>query len=482
MKKLLYVILLSSMVIFAGCTDEEYTDDTYKPSLDDVNAEKMVIEAGNVHYYEWNSNLSKMDVQFKIESNNPIDVFVVLSNELENIKNDKDFKYYAELSRQNILSYGAEGVVPSNTIIVIMNKGDKDAQVSIKLLAVEPIDNNKGTLKTSVFKNENKNSKANNNQLSDLELNTIHYSPYPLAFYNMFYELGEPDVTYKITNNGENPITIRLASEYQGYSNKAITTETIMPKETKEINQTIPLIKDKIKQIKTKTKFSLHYKVEYDNNGEWKTYDEQTDMIDVYPMDTIVWEIKDDKGNGIPMNEYIAVFVTPKDTSIMELLSKAKERHPEKTLSGYQDEDVNSQIKSIYDALKYDYKVSYVDVSNAYGKDYVQKVRLPKESLKLKSANCVDGAVLFASAIEALSMKPYIVVLPQHAFVAWDDGTGYIVALETTMVGNADFEDALNEGNEELDANWDALNDDDPWNGQIIDIKECRELGVLPME
>ena len=471
------------MIIFAGCVDDkEYNDNTYNPSINDVNAEKMVIEAGNVHYYEWNSNLSKMDVQFKIESNNPIDVFVVLSNELENIKNDKDFKYYAELSRQNILSYGAEGVVPSNTIIVIMNKGDKDAQVSIKLLAVEPIDNNKGTLKTSVFKNENKNSKANNNQLSDLELNTIHYSPYPLAFYNMFYELGEPDVTYKITNNGENPITIRLASEYQGYSNKAITTETIMPKETKEINQTIPLIKDKIKQIKTKTKFSLHYKVEYDNNGEWKTYDEQTDMIDVYPMDTIVWEIKDDKGNGIPMNEYIAVFVTPKDTSIMELLSKAKERHPEKTLSGYQDEDVNLQIKSIYDALKYDYKVSYVDVSNAYGKDYVQKVRLPKESLKLKSANCVDGAVLFASAIEALGMKPYIVVLPQHAFVAWDDGTGYIVALETTMVGNADFEDALNEGNEELDANWDALNDDDPWNGQIIDIKECRELGVLPME
>ena len=388
------------------------------------------------------------------------------------------------MSRQNILSYGAEGVVPSNTIIVIVNNGDKDAQVSIKLLAVEPIDN-EGTLKTSMFKNENKNSNANNNhnnQLSDLELNTIYYSPYPLAFYNMFYELGEPDITFEITNNGENPITIRLTSEYQGYSNKAITTETIMPKETKEINQTIPLIRNKIEQIKTKTKFSLHYKVEYDNNGEWKTYDEQTEMIDVYPMDTMVWAIKDDKGNEIPMDEYIAVFVTPKDASIMELLSKAKERHPERTLSGYQDEDVNSQIKAIYDALKYDYKVSYVDVSNAYGKDCVQKVRLPKETLKLKSANCVDGSVVFASAIEALGMKPYIVLLPEHAFVAWDDGTGYIIALETTMVGSNDFEDALNEGNRELEENWDALTDDDPWNGQIIDIKECRELGILPME
>ena len=42
-------------------------------------------------------------------------------------------------------------------------------------------------------------------------------------------------------------------------------------------------------------------------------------MIDVYPMDTIVWEIKGDKGNGIPMNEYIAAFITPKDNAIMEL-------------------------------------------------------------------------------------------------------------------------------------------------------------------
>ena len=36
--------------------------------------------------------------------------------------------------------------------------------------------------------------------------------------------------------------------------------------------------------------------------------------------------------------------------------------------------------------------------------------------------------------------------------------------------------------NMELEEYWDALTDDDPWNGQIIDIKECRELGILPME
>jgi hypothetical protein len=193
------------------------------------------------------------------------------------------------------------------------------------------------------------------------------------------------------------------------------------------------------------------------------------------------------------MDEYIAVFVTPKDTSIMELLGIAKEYHPERSLAGYQywgddlegwREYTDLQIKAIYDALKYEYGISYVNTPTAYGKDAVQKVKLPRETLATSSGNCIDGTVLFASAIEALGMHPYIVVIPGHAFVAWDvDGSGnYIEALETTMVGNAEFEDALNEGNRKLEENWDALNDDDPWNGQIIDIKECRENGILPME
>nr|WP_141564070.1 hypothetical protein [Methanotorris formicicus] len=435
-------------------------------------------------YFTQLSDASKnQHIKFQIESDKPITVYVVPSkNEFNALQNGKEFYYFPELSRQDILSFIGEGIVPPTSYIVIINNGEEDAQVSFKFVSVDTDENALSPIKSSPLQFNEKSQ--NNVEVANLEISTTYYEPYPLAFYNVFYELGEPDITFKITNNGENPITIRLISEYQGYSNKAITTETIMPGETKEINQTIPLIKDKIKQIKTKTKFSLHYKIEYDDNGEWKTYDEQTEMIDVYPMDTMVWAVKDDKGNYNSINEYIAVFVTPKDDAIMELLSKAKERHPEKSLSGYQDKDVNSQIKAIYDALKYDYRVSYVDVSNAYGKDYVQKVRLPKETLKLKSANCIDGSVVFASAIEALGMHPYIVLLSDHAFVAWDvDGSGnYIEALETTMVGNADFEDALRYGNEELEANWDALTDDDPWNGQIIDIKECRELGILPME
>ncbi|AXI25154.1 hypothetical protein CFE53_02915 [Methanofervidicoccus sp. A16] len=334
-----------------------------------------------------------------------------------------------------------------------------------------------------------------------LETTTIYYEPYPLAFYNAFYELGLPDITFEIKNPMDIPVTVKLTSEYQSYSNPAITTVTVMPGETKVINQTIPLIREKIEDVKTKTKFSLHYKIEYEKNGEWKVWDEETTMIDVYPMDTMVWAIKDSKGNLWPMYEYIAVFVTPKDTSVQYLLAVAKEYATDdlyrsyglyRSLPGYQypGDSIEEwrvytalQVKAIYNTLQ-DAGMSYVNTPIAFGEDYVQKVKLPRESLETLSGNCIDGAVLFASAIEALGMHPYIIIVPGHAFVAWEvkPGSGIIDALETTLVGSSSFEEAWISGNLQLEEYWNVLQDDNPWNGIIVDIKTCRDAGILPME
>jgi len=413
-----------------------------------------------------------------------------------------------------------------------------------------------------------------------------YIEPYPLAFYNAFYESKIPDITFKVYNLMNYPIAVKLTSEYQGISYRTITTETIMPRETKTINQTIQLIKEKIDRIKTKTKVSLHYKIEYKKNNKWNIWDEKTVMVDVYPKDTMVWALRDKEGNYYPLYNFIAVFVTPKVDKVQELLSIAKEYHPKRSLAGYQS-DVLSQIEAIYYALQKHYRVSYVSTPIAFGKDEVQKVRLPKESLYLSSANCIDGAVLFASAIEALGMKPYIVIVPNHAFVAWYDvDKDAIYALETTKVGQIkrekgwdliydeykvikdgykfslggfesgyykislssdvgvepailtdrgylyksdteyvkwykeldissgsvleitnptifglgksanvhvviykfhpreyySFEDAFNLGLEELNQYWDALTDDNPWNGIIVDVKAMHDAGVLPME
>lgn len=64
------------------------------------------------------------------------------------------------------------------------------------------------------------------------------YKPYSIAFYNPFYELGLPDITFEIKNLNNGPVTIRVISEYQGYSHPAIITVIVLSGETKIINHT----------------------------------------------------------------------------------------------------------------------------------------------------------------------------------------------------------------------------------------------------
>jgi hypothetical protein len=79
---------------------------------------------------------------------------------------------------------------------------------------------------------------------------------------------------------------------------------------------------------------------------------------------------------------------------------------------------------------------------------FVQRTRLPAEVLASTNAQCLEGTLLFATLMEAIGVKPIIVLVPGHAFVGWHtvakDGTrGEPLFVETTMVGLASFEDAV---------------------------------------
>lgn len=80
--------------------------------------------------------------------------------------------------------------------------------------------------------------------------------------------------------------------------------------------------------------------------------------------------------------------------------------------------------------------LTYVNISTAYFEG-VQLIRRPRESLEMRAANCIDGALLFASVLENIGMEPWIVILPGHAFVAVSSGPGSTLAwgIETTLVG-----------------------------------------------
>lgn len=109
-------------------------------------------------------------------------------------------------------------------------------------------------------------------------------------------------------------------------------------------------------------------------------------------------------------------------------------------------------------------------------------MRLPFEVLEQSGGNCIELTNLFASAVEALDLQCCIVLIPGHAYLAvrMDEENANYYFIETTLIGQADFDTAVKVGS----SNW---NDDGPkidageegygW----VNIGDARKEGILPV-
>jgi hypothetical protein len=75
------------------------------------------------------------------------------------------------------------------------------------------------------------------------------------------------------------------------------------------------------------------------------------------------------------------------------------------------------QMSAIFLALKAR-GMQYVTVAQDFFGTSSQNVKFPVESLSTASANCIDGTLVFASALESMGMRSGIVFVPGHAFIA----------------------------------------------------------------
>jgi hypothetical protein len=149
-------------------------------------------------------------------------------------------------------------------------------------------------------------------------------------------------------------------------------------------------------------------------------------------------------------------------------------------------------VGCVFDALKAE-KLTYINslVSLGVATDTVmQRVRLPREALEYRSANCIDGTVLTASVLEFASLNPGIVLVPGHAFLAWqpsrtpEEGKDEWDYLETTMIGSADF-DSANVRGRMLAFEYRKLAQETgrPGDFYLLSLQEARTTyGIQPME
>ncbi len=104
-----------------------------------------------------------------------------------------------------------------------------------------------------------------------------------------------------------------------------------------------------------------------------------------------------------------------------------------------------------------------VSVATSFDVKSMQNVKFPRDVIKDKSGTCIDLAILFASMVNAVGLRPYLLVVPQHCFPAVALPSGRLCGVESTLVGGGvrfgsgpfkaalrtgmkEFEDALSSG------------------------------------
>jgi len=325
----------------------------------------------------------------------------------------------------------------------------------------------------------------------------------PTAFCHNLSARDFPWVQITIDNRrrGAAPAQVYVRASIEGFSDEAVSSLQVGEGESRELNL-LPLLQlaacMKLNEIRPATlRVSLH---QFGSGEEWLLHD-QTYPIKLHAYDTALLGLCASDGRVVDLTDHLCAFVTPHIPEIEDLLRKAVEHHPLQHIVGYQGAEsvddartvVREQVRAIFDALKHDAGLAYVNSALNFGRQedqITQRVRLPVTSLhQSKSrANCIDGAVLYASLLELASLDPFLVIVPGHAFVGWRvwRGSTQYEFLETTMTATDEFGAALAEGNRQYaDARDKGYFGRELFDrrgfARLVDVAACRSRDIYPL-
>src|SRR5581483_7621063 len=204
-----------------------------------------------------------------------------------------------------------------------------------------------------------------------------------------------------------------------------------------------------------------------------------TTPVHLRSVDDMFW------GADFKYASFAASWVTPHDLRIEALLSDARNFVPDHRLPGYEDakseavqeRSTVAQARAIFLALQ-SRGVSYVKSSTTFGdnREWSERLRTPREALRDNSANCIDGALLYASLFENIGMDPVIVLVPGHAYVGLrlTRLSNRFLYIETSYTGRTTFEGAVSAAQR-------SIHRYQPSAMTFIRILDARRAGIYPL-
>ena len=320
-----------------------------------------------------------------------------------------------------------------------------------------------------------------------VQVDYVYTSNLITIVYPLYGSILDDFVVVTLNNQGERPAEVLVSSEISGYTEKAIDTVTVQPGEILEVRQNPLLVPEKIEELNVEKPAQFHIRVAQLENGEDKTLLEETGETLVYARRDFPWSIP---GFSDPeVFELIAAMSTPNDPAVEALIRQAAEYTSSGIMwSGY-GSNVNDEgggvwdrLQAIWQAEEKDYDLTYISTWVSFAPGSVQRIRLPAEVLEQRSGNCIELALLYAAAAEALDLETAIVGVPGHAFVGVriDQENADYYFIETTLIGRASFEEVVNRGSEEFQDALPHLEAKESGYGWVT-IWDARQKGILPL-
>ncbi len=319
---------------------------------------------------------------------------------------------------------------------------------------------------------------------AQVEVKVRYYTKVPTAFYHLLGRTAKQQnfASFTIINRGAADVTVKVLSEIKEFTDQAVDTVKIPAGQSLKVEQT-PIMKPGVRaRLNEGQVAAFYYKVTSLQNGRESLIVEKSVNVEMMSKRDLVVAIVDENGDLVAdFREYVVAWVTPASPSVEALLRQAAEFVPGEAIFGYQGDEqgVLAQLAAVYKVINDVYQVRYVNTPVSLARTdrtFVQRIRLPAETIAQKAGNCIETTALYASAIEAMDMNPLIILVPGHAFVACEtsEGSHQYIFIETTVLGSGrTFDDALAMGQQ----NWVKYQG----KTMLIDVRHWRSKGIKPM-
>ncbi|HZU66748.1 MAG TPA: hypothetical protein VFA09_05685 [Ktedonobacteraceae bacterium] len=296
------------------------------------------------------------------------------------------------------------------------------------------------------------------------------------AFYPSYVSSNVPLISVKYSSGS--PITLIISASILNFSQQE--TATVNASANSQTVSFIPplLNSNVLRQLTNNMNTSLQVRVMDTHNTLYYVDDSPLLLHSRWLMEWVA-------ANRLK----IAAWVTPDDPAVAQLVKKAishlQAQPPPAptTMAGYDSAGtraIKDQVDAIFDAMRLDYHIRYVQASVPYGGPgdtnvALQDIHLPFEVLQQRSGMCVELTALLASAVEHIGLHAEIVVVPGHAFL------GVAVKSDDSQF---EYWDAVEVNNNVAGDSANIFADHEYKQQHIIDtilISDARDQGIGPM-